>query len=337
MKIVIPGGSGHVGTVLARAFHRDGHEVVVLSRRPAAAPWHVISWDGVTIGDWSKELDGCDVVINLAGRSVNCRYTAANRKAILDSRVLSTRVVGQAIALARRPPRVWLQASTATIYSHRYDQANDEASGVLGGGERDAPDTWKFSIDVARAWELAFDQSAVPSRKVKLRSAITMSPGAGGPFDALLGLVRCGLGGSAGDGRQYVSWVHDEDFVEAVRWLIAARRGRRRRQRGGAKSPAERRVHASVAAGCGRSRRSAGEQVDAGNRRCLHEDRDRAHSQEPPRRAPQAARSRLRLQVSDLARCGRRSLRPMEADAPGRIESGVMGLSTQPAVGGSCE
>ena len=117
MKIVIPGGSGQVGTILARAFQQEGHEVVVIGRRPVARPWRMISWDGVSLGDWSKELDGCDAVINLAGRSVNCRYTAANRKAILDSRVRSTRVVGQAIAQAGRPPRVWLQASTATIYS----------------------------------------------------------------------------------------------------------------------------------------------------------------------------------------------------------------------------
>jgi uncharacterized protein len=223
MKIVIPGGSGQVGTILARAFQRDGHEVVVISRQPDVRPWkrcRVISWDGVTLGDWSKELDGCDVVINLAGRSVNCRYTPANRKAILESRVLSTRVVGQAISGVRRPPRVWLQASTATIYSHRYNVANDERSGLFGGDEPDAPETWNFSIDVVRAWELAFDQSAVPSRKVALRSAVTMSPDRGGPFDMLLGLVRRGLGGSAGDGRQYVSWIHDEDFVQVVRWLI---------------------------------------------------------------------------------------------------------------------
>jgi len=220
MKIVIPGGSGQVGTVLARAFERDGHEVVVICRRPVVAPWRVVSWDGVTLGDWSKELDGCDAVINLAGRSVNCRYTDVNRKAILDSRVLSTLVVGQAIAQAKRPPRAWLQASTATIYAHRYDAANDEESGVLGGNERDAPDTWTFSIDVARAWELAFEQSAVPSRKVALRSAMTMSADPGGIFDTLLGLVRHGIGGRAGDGRQYVSWIHHEDFVDAIRWLI---------------------------------------------------------------------------------------------------------------------
>src|SRR5207244_859636 len=141
MKIVIPGGSGQVGTILARSFQRDGHDVVVLSRRPDVRPWRVVSWDGRTLGDWSKELDGCDAVINLAGRSVNCRYTPANRKTILDSRVLSTRVVGQAISHVRRPPRVWLQASTATIYSHRYNVANDERSGVVGGDERDAPAT----------------------------------------------------------------------------------------------------------------------------------------------------------------------------------------------------
>jgi uncharacterized protein (TIGR01777 family) len=222
MEIVIPGGSGQVGTVLARAFHHEAHEVVVLSRRPRARPWRVISWDSVTLGDWSTDLNGCDAVINLAGRSVNCRYTAANRKEILDSHVLSTRVVGQAIAQARHPPRVWLQASTATIYAHRYDAPNDETSGLVGGVEPDAPSSWIFSIDVARAWEAAFDEAVAPNtRKVALRSALTLSPDHGGIFDTLLGLVRWGLGGSADDGRQYMSWIHYEDFVEAVRWLVA--------------------------------------------------------------------------------------------------------------------
>ena len=115
MRIVIPGGSGQVGTVLARAFHGDGHDVVVLSRRPDIRPWRVVSWDGATLGNWQREVDGCDAVINLTGRSVNCRYTRANRTEIRQSRLLSTRVVGQAIARATRPPRVWLQASTATI------------------------------------------------------------------------------------------------------------------------------------------------------------------------------------------------------------------------------
>jgi NAD dependent epimerase/dehydratase family enzyme len=122
MKIVIPGGSGQVGTVLARAFQRDGHEVVVLSRRPSVRPWRVVAWDAASLGNWQNEIDGCDVVINMTGRSVNCRYTAANREEILQSRVLSTRIVDRQSRAAARPPRVWLQASTATIYSHRYER-----------------------------------------------------------------------------------------------------------------------------------------------------------------------------------------------------------------------
>ena len=220
-KIVIPGGSGQVGQVLARAFRETGNEVVVLSREPIPAPWRVVAWDGRTLGDWAAEFDGADVVINLAGRSVDCRYNLANRRAILDSRVDSTRIVGQAIAQASRPPRVWLQASTATIYSHRYDAPNDEATGILGGTERLAPDTWRFSIEVATAWERALDEAVTPrTRKVKLRSAMTMSPDRGGIFDVLLRIVRFGLGGQAGDGRQFVSWIHDVDFIRAIRWLI---------------------------------------------------------------------------------------------------------------------
>jgi uncharacterized protein len=222
MRIVIPGGSGHVGTVLARAFHAECHEVIVLSRHPCRAPWRMVGWDGEQLGDWQDAIDGADVVINLAGRSVNCRYNAENRRAILESRVSSTCVVGQAIARSARPPSVWLQASTATIYAHRYDHPNDERSGVLGGHEPDAPSTWRFSIDVANAWERTFNEAATPrTRKVALRSAMTMSPEHGGIFASLLTLVRRGLGGAAGDGRQYVSWIHYDDFVAAIKWVIA--------------------------------------------------------------------------------------------------------------------
>ena len=115
MRVVIPGGSGQVGTILAHAFHSDGHDVVVLSRQPQARPWRVVGWDGVTRGDWQREIDGSDVVVNLAGRSVNCRYNAANRRDILDSRIMSTRLVGEAIRNANQPPRTWLQASTASV------------------------------------------------------------------------------------------------------------------------------------------------------------------------------------------------------------------------------
>lgn len=221
MKIILPGGSGQFGTILARSFLGDGHEVVVLSRRPAPAPWRVVGWDAQSLGVWATEIDGADVVINLSGRSVNCRYTPDNRRAILDSRVQSTRVVGEAIANAKRPPGVWLQACTATIYAHRYDAPNDEHTGILGGSEAHAPDTWRFSIDVATAWERALDEARTPqTRKVALRSAMTMSPDRQGVFDVMLGLVRLGLGGRAGDGRQFVSWIHDLDFVRALRHII---------------------------------------------------------------------------------------------------------------------
>jgi uncharacterized protein (TIGR01777 family) len=161
------------------------------------------------------------VVINLAGQSVNCRYTPENRRIIMDSRLKSTKVIGDAIAQAWSPPRIWLQASTATIYAHRYDAPHDEATGIIGGSEPNAPDTWVFSIDVATNWERVFNEAATPlTRKVLLRSAIIMSPSSGGPFDLLLRLVRFGLGGTIGDGKQFVSWIHDHDFVRAVLWLI---------------------------------------------------------------------------------------------------------------------
>ncbi|MFO0967001.1 MAG: TIGR01777 family oxidoreductase [Gemmataceae bacterium] len=220
MRIVIPGGSGQIGTLLARAFRPD-HEVIVLSRHSTPAPWRVAPWDGATLGPWVDVFEDADVVINLAGRSVNCRYNAANRAAIKDSRVSATRAVGAAIARVDHPPRVWLQASTATIYAHRYDAPNHEQTGLLGGTEGNVPDTWRFSIDVARSWEEACLEAATPrTRKILLRSAMVMSPDRGGVFDAFLGLVRKRFGGKQGNGRQFVSWIHDRDFIRAVSWLI---------------------------------------------------------------------------------------------------------------------
>jgi uncharacterized protein (TIGR01777 family) len=206
---------------LARALHADGHEVVVLSRKLVAAPWRVVGWDGESLGGWAAELEGAEAVINLAGRNVNCRYGAVNRREILESRVASTRVVGEAIARASDPPRVWLQSSTATIYAHRYDAANDEVNGILGGNEPNFPETWRFSVGVAQAWEQAIDEAVVPhTRKVILRSAMTMSADRDGIFDVLLGLVRRRLGGKSGNGRQFVSWIHADDFVRAIYWII---------------------------------------------------------------------------------------------------------------------
>ena len=228
MRIIIPGGSGQVGTVLARAFTRDGHDVTVLSRQAARhdQPWRIAIWDGRTLGDWAKHFDNADVIINLAGRSVNCSYTPANRKAIMESRIASTRIIGEAISRCAQPPRIWLQASTATIYAHRFDAPNDERTGIIGGSvpPGHSPDSWKFSIDVATAWErIALEAHTPRTRKVLMRSAMVMSPDRGGIFDTLLRLVRCGLGGTSGSGKQFISWVHEHDFIRSLYWLIEHR------------------------------------------------------------------------------------------------------------------
>lgn len=221
LRIVIPGGSGQIGRILARHFHAAGHRVTTLARHAIAEPWHTLEWNGRDLGTWVRELDGADVVINLAGRSVNCRYTAAHRREIKQSRIETTALVGQAIAQVAHPPALWLNASTATIYRHALDRPMDEATGELGGTEPGVPSTWRFSIDVATSWERAFQDAATPdTRKVALRSAMTMSPDAGGIFDVLLHLVRAGLGGSAGSGEQFVSWIHELDFVRAIEFLI---------------------------------------------------------------------------------------------------------------------
>ena len=224
LHIVIPGGSGQVGTILARHFHAQGHHVTVLARNRHGAHWPVVVWDGTTLGDWTSTLNGADVLINMSGRSVNCRYTAKNRAEIKESRVATTRLLGQAITQSARPPRLWMNASTATIYRHALDRPMDEASGEIGGkeDERDVPSTWRFSIDVATSWEQAFFSANTPNtRKVALRSVMVMSPDADGVFDHLLRLVRFGLGGPAGSGQQFVSWIHDTDFLRSIDFLIA--------------------------------------------------------------------------------------------------------------------
>ena len=220
-RIVIPGGSGRVGQLLALHFHERGLEVTVLSRHAASSPWRTVVWNGRELGEWAREIDGADVVINLAGRSVDCRYTEAHRREIMDSRVASTRVVGRAIAGAAHPPKLWMNASTATIYRHSLDRPMDEATGELGGEEPDAPATWAFSIDVATSWERAFSEADVKgTRKIALRSAIVMSAARRGYFAKLANLMRWGLGGRAGSGAQFMSWIHEADFVRAVEFLI---------------------------------------------------------------------------------------------------------------------
>jgi uncharacterized protein (TIGR01777 family) len=216
MRVVIPGGSGQVGHILARHFQGGGHDVTVLSRRARPEAWRVVGWE-----EAGARLEGCDVCINLAGRSVNCRYHAANRREMIESRVKTTERLGRAIGSLERPPRVWINASTATIYRHALDREMDEATGELGGNEPGAPDTWNFSIDVAKAWEQAFFAAETPgTRKIAIRSAMTMSRDRGGVFDVLSGLARQGLGGAQGSGRQYVSWIHEADFCRAIDFVI---------------------------------------------------------------------------------------------------------------------
>jgi uncharacterized protein (TIGR01777 family) len=227
VKVVIPGGTGAVGCVLARALAAGGHEAVILSRNAdgrnaSGGGARTVPWDARTVGAWARELDGADAVVNLAGRSVSCRYTRENLAAMLSSRVESTRAVGLAIAEAARPPRVWLQMSTATIYAHRFDAPNDEATGRIGGDEPDAPAYWRTSIDIARAWEQAQSDARTPhTRKLALRTAMVMSPDRGSVLDVLLGLVRRGLGGPIAGGHQFMSWIHERDFARAVSFLIA--------------------------------------------------------------------------------------------------------------------
>jgi len=224
LRITIPGGSGQVGHLLARHFWAQGHRVTILTRRPRAGGqlWREVGWDGRTRGPWVAELEGCDVCINLAGRSVNCRYTAENRREIYDSRIVSTRLLNEAVAGLRHPPRLWMNASTATIYRHSLKETMSETTGELGGDEPGAPDTWNFSIRVAKDWERAFFERETPgTRKIALRSAVTFSADKGGVFDVLSTLARRGLGGTNGGGAQMVSWVHGEDFCHAVDFLIA--------------------------------------------------------------------------------------------------------------------
>lgn len=196
--------------------------MTILSRRKSVAPWPVVLWDGVSLGDWTRELENTDVLINLVGRNVNCRYTPKHRREIMNSRVLSTRILGEAIQRLSAPPRVWLNSSTATIYRHVFDRVMDETSGEIGGNEPDAPSSWQFSIQVATVWEEAFFAANTPrTRKIALRSSVILSPDREGIFDVLLRLVRFGLGGASGSGKQFVSWIHDADFVGAIDFLIA--------------------------------------------------------------------------------------------------------------------
>src|SRR5713226_7036968 len=219
-RIVVAGGSGFIGHLLTEALVSGNNDIVVLTRSPGPAAQSIrqVRWDGRTLGDWARELDGASALINLAGRSVNSRYNERNRQEILESRVDSTRALGEAIARCSTPPRVWLNASTATIYKHTFDQPMDEATGIIGATP-EAKDA--FSIEVARAWEEALNKASTPAtRKVALRTAMVFASDEGGVYRTLRGLTRWGLGGSIAGGRQIISWIHEVDFCRSVEWLI---------------------------------------------------------------------------------------------------------------------
>lgn len=217
-KIVIPGGSGFLGRVLTRWFEERGMEVIILTRSPKdGGHGKQIFWDGKTMGPWAETLENAEAVINLAGRSVNCRYHRRNRKEIMDSRVNSTRILSEAIAACENPPAVWIQSSTATIYKHTFGPAHDESGPI--GSHPDAKDA--FSIEVATAWEKAFEETPTPrTRRIIMRTAMVFGREPGGVYQVLRRLVRFGLGGAMHHGRQYVSWIHAEDFCRIMEWMI---------------------------------------------------------------------------------------------------------------------
>jgi uncharacterized protein (TIGR01777 family) len=218
--IILAGGSGFLGQRVAAYLRPRNWEPIVLTRSPdASARFTEIAWDAKHCGAWTEALDGADAVINFTGRSVNCRYTPRNRREIMDSRVDSTRVVGEAIARCSTPPRIWLNASTATLYQHTFGPAHDESSTAYDA-TLDAKDA--FSVSVGKAWEKALNDAAVPStRKVAMRTSIVFGTVKGGVFRILRRLTKLGLGGRMGSGRQYVSWIHEEDFCRAVEWILS--------------------------------------------------------------------------------------------------------------------
>ena len=221
MKIVIAGGSGHIGRMLLEHFRKQQHDVKILTR-DAKKTDPFIFWDGQTVGAWQKVIDRSDMVINLAGRPVDCRPNKKNLKEMMDSRVNSTRVMGEAISQCQNPPKLWLQMSTATIYAHSFDKANDEYTGTIGGNEPGVPDTWHHSISIAKNWEKTlFESHTSSTRKVAIRSALVVSSIKKGYFDILRSLVRRGMGGTIAGGKQYVSWIHEEDFIRAMEYVIS--------------------------------------------------------------------------------------------------------------------
>lgn len=201
-KVVLAGGTGFVGQDFAQRFKKLGYEVLIISRQPGHIAWE----DRAGI---IEALEKAEMLINLAGKSVNCRYTDENRKVILESRTRTTRILGEAVLACNLPPELWINSSTATIYRHAEDRPMTEKEGEIGSG---------FSVDVAKAWEQAFFEFSLPStRQIALRIAIVL--GEGGVMVPMTNLVRFGLGGSQGAGTQQFSWIHIEDLFRMVIYL----------------------------------------------------------------------------------------------------------------------
>jgi len=206
--ILIAGGTGFLGQILQQYFERRGCEVRLLSRGTAA----YYTWDGEHQGDWVKGVEWADVVINLSGKSVDCRYTKRNRQLILSSRLNTTKAIGQAIENAKNPPKVWLNASSATIYVHSETTQMTEDEGIIGDD---------FSMNVCKQWEKSFFSFQLNrTRKVALRTSIVLGK-SGGAYPQLERLVKWRFGGMQGNGDQLISWIHEEDFCRAVEFCIS--------------------------------------------------------------------------------------------------------------------
>ncbi|RDC57064.1 TIGR01777 family protein [Pedobacter chinensis] len=212
-KIVLAGGNGYLGGLLAKHFSDLAEEVIILARKPQAEKGNIktILWDGKTAGSWIKALENTDLLINLCGKNVNCRYTRKNQEEIINSRVIPTRLLGKVISAIETPPKLWINITSATIYRHAEDRPQDEYTGEIGYG---------FSIDVCKAWEKSFFESETPkTRKIALRMGIVLGR-TDGAFPRLLNLVKFGLGGKQGNGNQYVNWVHEQDAIHSIAWLL---------------------------------------------------------------------------------------------------------------------
>lgn len=209
--IVLTGGSGFIGKALYDYFTAKGEKVVIVSRHQPdwIAKEYFSRWDGKTYGDWAKHLEGAKAVINLSGKSVDCRYTNRNRELILSSRTDATNAIAAAIAQCQTPPEMWLNAASATIYRHAEDRPQTETNGEIGHG---------FSVDVCKAWEKSFFESRVQIRKAALRISIVL--GKGSALNVLKGLTMAGLGGAMGNGHQMFSWVHVDDLCRSIDYII---------------------------------------------------------------------------------------------------------------------